>query len=287
MTISIRLPVLLLLAAMAGAADGTVPPPVATWTLGKGDIAGASATSGAPVALGQRFAAGARQPATLALAAPLSGGLTLSPGAAATMQVETVGEARELVIDLAQGALQIDLKDKGGFSGVRVRGAVLDVRVTGTLFVVERVRRDADYVALVQGKLKAGLRKEVADALGKGHQFDLESRQGVEANSTDGMGTVQDLNNRPQIASASRASVQDQGTGPADGDGGWNEDLALDLLNDLFDQVGLDDALMSEFTDALGEALFDDLIQGPADQVIDTVFSGPGVLGAPPPPPPF
>ena len=56
----------------------------------------------------------------------------------------------------------MDVADKAPYSGVRVRGAALDVRVTGTLFVVERTRRDADYVALARGTVKVGLRPEVA-----------------------------------------------------------------------------------------------------------------------------
>ena len=97
------------------------------------------------------------------------------------------------------------------------------------------------------------------------------------------------LTHRPQIASAKRNNIKEQSTGPQAGDGGWDKDLALDFLNDLLDQLGFNDAMMNELTDALGEALFEDLHSGPSDQVINRVFSNTstGVLGTPPPPPPF
>lgn len=260
-------------------------PVLATWSLGNGSIAGQAAKPGSDITIGQAVTTVSNQPARLALAAPLSGSLTLSPGAAFTLVEETVADHHELVIDLAEGAIQVDLHAKGSYAAVRVRGAAIDVRVTGTLFVVQRVKRDADYVALVQGRLSAGLRKEVSDALGQDKRFDIESRQGIGASTTGGLEHIAALTNRPQIASL-KESIQDQGTGPTEGDGGWDKDLALDLLNDLLDQLGLGDALVGELVDALGEALFDDLNNGPGEQVISTSLSSAGgVLAAPPPPP--
>jgi hypothetical protein len=275
-----------LMLAGAPAAEQVPATPIATWSLGQGMVAATAAKPGSDIGLGQRVASGTSQPAKVELAAPLAGSLTLAPGSAITLSEETVADTKELVIDIDEGAVQVDLHARGAYAGVRVRGAALDVRVTGTLFVVQRVKRDADYVALVQGHLKAGLRKEVADALGKGQQFDLESRQGVGASTGGGLEQIASLTNRPQIASLKK-SIKDQSTGPQSGDGGWDKDLALDLLNDLLDQLGFDDALMNELTDALGEALFEDLQAGPGDQVINSIFStsAAGVLGAPPPPP--
>ena len=104
-----------------------------------------------------------------------------------------------------------------------------------------------------------------------------------------GLGVMASLTNRPQIASAKRNNIKEQSTGPQEGNGGWDKDLALDFLNDLLDQLGFNDALMNALTDALGEALFEDLHTGPGDQVINHVFLNhtSGLLGAPPPPPPF
>jgi hypothetical protein len=273
------------------AADAAAPvqpsPVLATWSLGNGSIAGQTAAPGAGITVGQRVGSTSDQPAKLVFATPLSGSLTLSPGAVFTLVEETVADHQELVVDLAEGAIQVDLHAKGAYTAVRVRGAAIDVRVTGTLFVVQRVKRDADYVALVQGRLSAGLRKEVSDALGQDKRFDLESRQGIGASTTGGLDHIASLTNRPQIASL-KESIQDQGTGPQEGDGGWDKDLAFDLLNDLLDQLGLGDALVGELVDALGDALFDDLNSGPGEQVISTSFtSSAGVLGAPPPPPPI
>lgn len=268
----------------------TVTTPSATWSLGEGSIAEASAHPGSDIAVGQRVASSADKPAKIDFAPPMTGTLTLSPGAALTLVVETVAGSKELVVDLASGAVQIDLRNKGNFAAVRVRGAAVDVRVTGTLFVVERIKRDADYVALIQGKVKASLRKEVAEALGSsGQTFELENRQGVGASVGGGMSVMASLTKRPQIVSAQRKDLKEQSTTPPDGDGGWDQDLALDFLNERTDQLGFNDAVMHELTDALGEALFDDLQAGPGNQVIDSVFatSPGGALATPPPPPPL
>ena len=275
----------------AEVAAPTVPSlPSATWSLGDGFVAEVPAHPGSDITVGQLVTSSAEKPAKIDFAAPMTGTLTLSPGAALTFVIETVAENKELVIDLSAGAVQIDLRNKGPFTAVRVRGAALDVRVTGTLFVVERIQRDEDYIALIQGKVKVSLRKEVADALGSsGQAFELENRQGVGATMGKGLGVMASLTNRPQIASANRKNIKEQSTGPQEGDGGWDKDLALDFLNDLLDQFGFNDALMNELTDALGEALFEDLHTGPGDQVINRVFLNhtSGLLGAPPPPPPF
>jgi len=276
------------IAALSSVVAAEQAPPIATWTLGEGTVAASASQPGSDISIGQRVASSSGQPAKLVFVAPMAGSLTLSPGAAVTLVVETVADTRELVIDLDSGAVQVDLQDKGSFAGVRVRGAALDVRVTGTLFVVQRVKRDADYVALVQGKLNAGLRKDVAVALNKHERFDIDSRQGIGASTGGGLEQIASLTNRPQIASLKK-SIKEQATGAQQGDGGWNTDLALDFLNDLLDQLGLDDALLSQLTDALGDALFDDLDAGPGDQVISTTFFGSGgfgVIPSPPPPPP-
>jgi hypothetical protein len=276
--------------AAEGAATAVPSSPVATWSLGEGVVAEAPAHPGSDIAVGQRVTSSAEKPAKIDLAAPMTGTLTLSPGSTFSFVVETIAETQELVIDLSAGAVQIDLRNKGTFAAVRVRGAALDVRVTGTLFVVERIKRDEDYIALIQGKVKVSLRKEVADALGSsGQSFELENRQGVGATVGGGLGVMASLTNRPQIASAKRKNIKEQSTGPQEGNGGWDKDLALDFLNDLLDQLGFNEALINELTDALGESLFEDMHAGPGDQVINRVFlnASSGVLGAPPPPPPF
>jgi hypothetical protein len=259
--------------------------PIAVWSMGPGTIAGSTAQPQHAVLQGQMMASSASLPARLDFISPVVGHITLSPGAEIKLRVEQ-NDGQQLILDVLQGAVQVQLDDKGPYVAMHVRGGALDVRVTGTLFVVERVRRDADYVALIQGKLKVGLKKDVADALGKAGQLELESRQGV-GGDANGLASVEGLNNRPQIASASRSSIQGQSTGPIVGDGGWDDDMALSFLLDLLEQLGLDDAILAQFTDALADALFDDLNTGPAEQVLSTAFSSAGVLGSPPPPPPF
>lgn len=274
------------------AAETVAPPalPSATWSLGEGFVAEAPARPGSDIAIGQRVASSAEKPAKVDFAPPMTGTVTLSPGAAFTFVIESVAEAKELVIDLAAGAVQVDVRDKGNFAAIRVRGAALDVRVTGTLFVVERIKRDADYIALIQGKVKTSLRKEVAEALGSaGQAFELDNKQGIGASVGGGLEVMASLTNRPQIASANRKNIKEQGTAPQENGGAWDNDLALDFLNEAPDQLGFNDVLMNELTDALGEALFEDLQSGPGNQVIDSVLSTSpsGALASPPPPPPL
>jgi hypothetical protein len=209
----------------------------------------------------------------------------LKPGSALSLKIETRDDKQYLVMEIERGAVQVQLDNKGNFAAMQVRGGALDLRVTGTLFVVERVRRDADYVALIQGKLKVNLRKEVAEALGKAQEFDLEGRQGIGA-SGEGLTDPDSLNNRPQIAESQSKSVEEQSTGPKEGDGGWDKDEALELLIKLLEDAGLDDETIAKLIDSLGDALFDDLQKGPAEQVLENVLSGTGVLAPPPPPPP-
>ncbi len=260
--------------------------PVAVWSMGPGTIAGSTAQPQHAVFPGQIMVSSSTAPARLEFMSPVVGHITISPGSEIKLRVEQ-NDGQQLILDVLQGAVQVQLDHKGEYVAMHVRGGALDVRVTGTLFVVERVRRDADYVALIQGKLKVGLKKDVADALGKDGQLELESRQGVGGDSSGGLGALQGLNNRPQIASASRSSIQNQATGPLVGDGGWDDDMALSFLLDLLEQLGLDEAILAQFTDALGEALFDDLNTGPVEEILSTAFGSAGVLGSPPPPPPF
>jgi hypothetical protein len=271
------------LAAALPAAEGFGP--LAAWSVGEGRIAGAAAASGQPIAAGVEFASSAGHPARVALTAVPGSTLTLGPGAALRLVEEfEEGKGRHLVIELARGALQLDLAGHGDYLDVHVRGAALDVRVTGTLFVVDRIRRDADYVALVQGKVKVGLRKEVAEALGKKQEVDLSPRQGVGGTTGGGLGGVDGLNNRPQVDKTANGNAQDQGNAPPQGDGGWGSDLAGLLLDGGDGFGGPGDGLGDQFTDDLGKSLLDDLGNSLTDQVLQINF-GDRALAPPPGPP--
>jgi hypothetical protein len=246
--------------------------PLAAWGQGDGRIAGTAATPGQPIMAGAEIAAGAERPVRVALAVASGSTLLLGPGAALRLTEEVeAGKGKRLVIELDRGAVQVDLANKGDYLDVHVRGAALDVRVTGTLFVVDRIRRDADYVALVKGAVKVGLRKEVADALGKKQELDLSPRQGVGGTTGGGMGGVDNLNNQPKVNGKSKGNAQEQGNAPKEGDGGWDGDGGEGLSDDLFNQFG----------DELGKSLLDDLGNSLTDQILQINFGG-SLLGGPP-----
>ncbi len=253
--------------------------PLASWGKGDGRIAGVVAAPGQPILAGAEIAAGANRPVRVVLTTAPGSTLTLGPGAALRLEEEfEVGKGKHLIIEIDRGAVQVDLANKSDYLDVHVRGAAIDVRVTGTLFVVDRIRRDADYVALVQGKVKVSLRKEVAEALGKKSELELSPRQGVGGSTSGGLGGVDNLGNRPQIDSRSRGNTQEQGNAPPQGDSGWGDDLAGLLLGGP-DVLG--DDLLAQFGDELGNSLLDELGNSLADQVLQINF-GSSVLALPP-----
>lgn len=267
----------------AYAAEGSGP--LAAWGQGDGRIAGAAAAPGQPILAGAEIAAHADRPARVALAVAPGSTLTLGPGAALRLSEEhEEGKGRRLIIALDRGAVQVDLVGKGEYLDVHVRGAALEVTVTGTLFVVDRIRRDADYVALVQGKVKVGLRKEVADALGKKQDVELSPRQGVGGTTGGGLGGTDTLGNRPQVDGKTTGNAQEQGTAPTKGDGGWDDDLAGLLLGGDGPLDGLGDDLLLQLGDELGKALLEDLGNAVTDQVLQINYGGSTL--APPPGPP-
>lgn len=277
-----------LLAVCVCAAD-----PVGVWRHGDGRIDGAPGAPGDRVLTGQTIVAGDAGPLRLASE---SDGITVifAAGSAGSFAVETAADGRRLlVMHLQQGAVQFDVVDQRPYAGVRVRGAALDVAVTGTLFVVERVRRDADYVALVRGKVKVGLRPEIAKALGRGEGEELEllERQGVSGDTVSGLGVPVGLDTRPQIhlAAGVRRPISEP---PADARGGWDRDLAANLTAGNLDDT-LDDgpSLFSSVAEDLADSLAE---LGAAPQAVSDQMSegaapsggGAGALPLPPPPPP-
>jgi hypothetical protein len=259
-------PVLLLGAiAWAGAED------LARWRDGQGTVGADAAKAGAAIGPAQAFAAA---PASLGgidlLTAPGST-LQLGPGAAASLVVERDAGGAHLIVVLERGAIEVHIADKGAYADVHVRGGAADVRVTGTLFVVERIRRDADYVALVNGHLKVTLRREVADALGKPGEVDLDARQGVSADAANGLGTVETLGTRPVLKVGDPRSIRDQARAPDEGGAGTGPgDGHLDMTD--------------ASTDAFGDRMFDDIDLVLGEQVLDHLLSTPE-LGGPPRPP--
>lgn len=294
-----RIFILPLLAAALAAAD-----PVGTWRFGVGSVDGRPARIGTIVLTGQEVLAADAAP--LRLICHEAPGITavLAAGSQGRFSIEPDGAGgRQLIFDLGKGAVQFDVTERKPYSSLRVRGAALDVRVTGTLFVVERTRRDADYVALVRGKVNVGLRPEVGKALGKIDEIELLERQGVAGDTTSGIGTPSALTARPQIAFAAsmRASIADQGSGASDQGTGWDLDLGAELTGAGLEGSGLADVAggpgndpISPFSE-MAEDLADSFAElGTAPESIGDQLSaaagsggsGPVALPAPPPPPP-
>jgi hypothetical protein len=188
-----------------------------------------------------------------------------------------------LVIALDAGTVQVEISDKGRYADVHVIGAALDVRVTGTLFVVERASRDSDYVALVRGKVTVRLRQEVLEALAAGSKdhADLVSQEGI-GGGPGGLGSVDHLNSRPQVG-PSLPSVKDQGAAPG---GDWDNNLAQELI----DSGGTHEPPPSESVgDDVSNHVLDSISKGIETQigneVINNTLGGSGILGLPPGPP--
>lgn len=284
-----RILLLPLLAACAWSAD-----PVGLWRFGVGLVDGKLAKVGTVVLTGQTIVADDAEP--LRLACSEAPGITtiLAAGSSGSFAIETAADGSQvLVMYLQRGAVQMDITDKAPYSAVRVRGAALDVRVTGTLFVVERTRRDADYVALVRGKVNVGLRPEVAKALGKAGEIELLEHQGVAGDTTGGVGTPTALSARPQISfSASmRNSIADQGMGGDQGTG-WDMDLADEMTSGGLDDLAGDPTPFSEMAEDLADSLAElgSAPQSVGDQVTEASGGSPPAgnpaLALPPPPPP-
>lgn len=303
-----RLLILPLLAACACAAD-----PVGVWRFGVGTVDGQPARTGTVVLTGQTMVAADAAPMRLVCSEAPGITAILAAGSSGSFLIEGPAEARVLVLQLDKGAVQIDVRDRKPFAGVVVRGAAMQVEVQGTLFVVERTRRDADYAALVRGKLKVGLRPEIAKALGKAGQLELTERQGVGADTASGLGTPTALSARPQVVygAGARAAISDQGSGLSDQGTAWGIDLGAELTGAGLEGAGglpgagpglAGDGLAGGGPGAIpfaavAEDLVDSLSElgSPPQTVGDTVVqpaaaggaSGPAGLPPPPPPPGF
>ncbi|MFM2089839.1 MAG: hypothetical protein RLZZ127_328 [Planctomycetota bacterium] len=194
-----RIPLLLTVVSVLAAADPT-----------------AIRADGSPAAAGEPIASGAATTAFTLAGAPLAR-FQLAPGSTASVSIDAAGRA---VVDLGAGAVEADIDGRGPYPAIVVRGAAMEVAVTGTLFVVQRVRRDADYVALLQGRVTVGLRQEVLAMLGRDvPALELTDRQGVGA-SFAGFDQVETLTGRPSLTST--APIRDQvvgDPGPASGPG--------------------------------------------------------------------
>ncbi|MBA3847686.1 MAG: hypothetical protein H0X45_13725 [Planctomycetes bacterium] len=244
--------------------------------------------SGAPIAAGQAIAAPVNGGVTrIALNGFARGWLDLRPGSRCTLSTEPGDKAgrERLVVQLDHGAARLDLTGTGPWQDVRVRGAALDITVTGTLFMVERVERDADHVSLIKGRLSVGLRRAVADALNQQRRVDLDSRQGVGGSTSGGLGEPTSVGTAPVLAPGS-----DEASDPGLTDvlEAFPEALDTDDATALNGGVAGDvaDQAFSDVADDVGDSVLDELSDDGAvtDDILTTIGGGLELAGPPPPP---
>jgi hypothetical protein len=218
-------------AALATWAKAEIPTAPARWSRGPGQIDSANAKEGMEVAFGQAITAG---DAIVELVLPglADSVILLEAGTIIRLTEEKKADGAEMVILLDQGTAQVDVRGLGSYQRIRVKGATLDIEVMGTLFVIQRLHRDQDYVALINGRLR--VRDQSAKGQNQRAAIDLLPRQGVGGFASQGIGGIDQLLNRPQLIAG--ASLRDQGlaspgayaqmVGAPAGGSSWSHDAA-------------------------------------------------------------
>jgi hypothetical protein len=196
--------------AMLGSASLAQGADLAQWIAGEGVINQAQAQGGSGIADGVVVHNSGASPSRVELLAGGRGVLTLSPGADIVLHELSDQGLPELEIDLTSGKVQVNVQNKGRYADVRVVSGNLNVRVTGTLFVVEHMAHDTAYLALIHGAVMA-----YTKAMSKATDTWLKvvSHQGIGLGD-DGLLPVEPLYNRPQVTTASNevATIRSQAT---------------------------------------------------------------------------
>jgi hypothetical protein len=195
---------------------------LATWMLGSATVADRPVRPGVAIGLGQRIVVPPGKPGRLVLNQLDGSSITCAGGTALTMVEERVDAGTDLVIDLEDGAVQVDVLARGTYAHVRVRGLVSDVTVVGTIFLVQRMAKDQDYIAQVEGTVR--VRPKNADAT-----IDLTGRQGV-AVGIARLDAVDLLLTRPQLIPErlAQGDLRTQALTPDPAGGGWDQDPIRD-----------------------------------------------------------
>ncbi len=193
--------------------------PLALWRAGKGTINGVKATRNAPVGAETLVAAG-DAPIQLDLAKAPETAIYLAPGG--TLRIQEQGDRCLVLLD--EGAAQLDVRNRGQYASIHVIGASADVKVTGTLFIVERGQESNDFVALIEGKITVSLREEVRRALPDqaDSTIELVSRQGI-AVGVGGLGQIISLPAQPRLPSSAAARGIQAQVGSGEGSN-WDQD---------------------------------------------------------------
>jgi hypothetical protein len=285
MTLRPLLIIALGLGSMAAAEQGAAPSPIvlATQSFGEGvrDIP-------IPIAPGRQVRSG-RQVARLDFAPPAAGFILLAPHSELHLtQIEEAGQP-SLLISIDAGRIEVSLDQRGSYQDVHVQGGFIDVRVTGTLFVVERQAHDTDYVALVHGKVSVRLRSDVTTAVAAGARdhVELDDHQGISGGANGLSGTTDSLGSRPQVLAAS--SVHDQGTAQG---GNWDEDDALHLIENggqggghLSGLHDIDASIQGTISQQVSDTIAHNIETQITTEVVNQTLGGGPIFGSPPPHP--
>ncbi len=222
-----------LLCGMLGLAMAADPVILARWQAGSGvtaAIPAAVATPEADALYEGMPASTGTVAARFAFADPMVGTIAVAPAS----RFRLLREGDDLILDLHAGIVEVQLDDRGGYAHLRVRSARSETTVVGTLFVVERVSDEQDFVAVVHGRVQVSFRQQVGEALAEDRRsVDLVARQGVAA-AAGGLGQPVALRHRPMVSAASppdggsavaAASAEDDPDGSS-----WSEDSSGPLL---------------------------------------------------------
>ncbi len=216
------LPLLLLIGSAACSEQG---PTLATETVGEGVRNGVAQH----IHAGQEVDAGSHL-ARLNLANGAKGFILLGTDTAISLkQVEDQGKP-SLDITILSGRIEVSLDARGPYADVHVIAASTDTRVVGTLFIIERMPHDQDYVAVMHGHVSVRVRGDITAAVAGGSRdhAEITDHQGVLGGPSGISAITDELTSRPQL-SGSNKPVQAQGTTPGNAD--WAHDAALATLD--------------------------------------------------------
>jgi hypothetical protein len=156
------------------------------------------------------------------------GFMLLAPGTKIHLKQASSKDGLSLVVAIDSGRIEVSLDKRGPYADVHVLGGSLDVRVTGTLFVVERQAHDQDYVALIHGKVSVHMRQDVTASIAAGARdaVELDDKQGISGGPNGMSATTDTLSSRPQLLVTS--SLHEQGSQQ---NSNWDQDSALSSLD--------------------------------------------------------
>jgi len=187
---------------------------------------GQALAPGADVSGGQLLAVSGNTVARIDFVTPTQGTLLLLPQSEVSLSSEDDAGHADLIVHLQRGRLEAKLDALGSYASLQVRGAAISIRVTGTIFVVDRTRRDTDYVAMVLGKVSISLRRDIAALLNRSDPpVELVAGQGLSGNTQTGLGQPQSLSAVASISTFPKAVaglglVPEAGFAPGAGTGG-------------------------------------------------------------------